>query len=499
MRTPTRVSGCTATAVMVAALLANPTPAGGQRSWAPGTARSVPSEGVRGVDVAILRAAAQLRRTDFAATPDLLIELSPFDAAAARQQRPTKSEPLRVGSVRALPEAYRAPIDGTALRWSPVRGGGFTTTLGVRSPGAVSVRMSVLFGAVPAGIEVRFFSPYRPERGEGPFDRERLLDADRGDALPKADGRYPLWSAPCEGDGAAMEIWVAEPPRGGELVLTLGDVGHLWDDPLRPRRFEDIGASQACEVDVACFPYWVNFASEAVAKYVFSDAVYLYLCTGTVMNDSDPSSYRPFFLTAAHCVSSAAEAAAMTLYWDFWRSACGGSIPGELMTTSGALLHYTSGDVTEPLSTDHTLLELEEQPPGDYVLSGWDANDVTRNYKKKQVHTIHHPSGDLMMASQGKVKGFKRVVGYEDGTFSVFTKKPWNEIQVIWSRGVTEGGSSGAGLFVPDPDFEGSSYLIGVLTGGGSSCSNSKSPDYYGRFDLTYARSATVRRLLGGE
>lgn len=464
----------------------------------PGRAASAPSARVQGADPALLRIAARLRSSESERTAGVRIQLQPLDEVAERRREPSKTGPLRIGTVRPLPAGHDGPLDGAALRWSAAPGSGFTTAVEVRSPGAHSTQMSILFTALPERAEVRFYSPADADAAQGPFGAARLLETDwGGDEHPEADGRYPFWSPPVAGDRVVMEIWVAEPPRQGELVMSLGDMGHLWNDPVRPRRFEDIDSSQWCEVDVACWPNWINFLAEAVAKYTFTDGTYLYLCTGTVMNDRDPGSYRPFFLTAAHCVSTGAESQTMTLYWNFWRSSCGGAEPTELFTTSGARLHVTAGDISKKGSTDHTFLELWESPPGDYVLSGWDSSDATKTYKKKQVHTIHHPSGDLMMASKGKVKAFKSLKGRPDGSFSVSNKKPWSHLQVRWNRGVTEGGSSGSGLWAgTNAD---NSRLIGVLTGGASYCSTPKAPDVYGRFDEFYNTYEVVRQLLGGE
>ncbi len=50
--------------------------------------------------------------------------------------------------------------------------------------------------------------------------------------------------------------------------------------------------------------------------------------------------------------------------------------------------------------------------------------------------------------------------------------------QVTWTQGVTQGGSSGS------PLIDASTHrVVGVLTGGLSSCDTARSPDYYGRLN----------------
>src|SRR5262249_37375474 len=85
-----------------------------------------------------------------------------------------------------------------------------------------------------------------------------------------------------------------------------------------------------------------------------------------------------------------------------------------------------------------------------------------------------HPLGDLKKWSNGAVRGYQTE---RDGS---------SYVQVVWSQGVTEGGSSGSGLFILNPA---TNYyeLRGGLWGGGSACtpvSARTAIDVYSRLDV---------------
>ena len=95
---------------------------------------------------------------------------------------------------------------------------------------------------------------------------------------------------------------------------------------------------------------------------------------------------------------------------------------------------------------------------------------------------LHHPLGDLMRRSDGRLTNYLNYIGNDQGAISTNASYPLYEVQ--WNTGITEEGSSGSALF-----HEGTSsnpQIIGQLWGGFSSCTNPTGKDYYGRFDLAY-------------
>ncbi|MEZ5600114.1 MAG: hypothetical protein R3F36_03475 [Candidatus Competibacteraceae bacterium] len=106
--------------------------------------------------------------------------------------------------------------------------------------------------------------------------------------------------------------------------------------------------------------------------------------------------------------------------------------------------------------------------------AGWSTN----NPSGLTVIGIHHPSGDEKMESR-----------YRQWICASWVSVTGNwqcHIQVTWSQGVTEQGSSGSGIFAITGEQNGQQLFVGNLHGGASSCSDSTAPDWYGRFDLSY-------------
>jgi hypothetical protein len=115
---------------------------------------------------------------------------------------------------------------------------------------------------------------------------------------------------------------------------------------------------------------------------------------------------------------------------------------------------------------DFTLLRLREAPPENITRLGWETGVQALD---SQVVSIHHPRGEYKRISFGTLIDIDNV--YSN-----------NYHQVLWQNGTTESGSSGSCLMRADTQ-----RVIGQLWGGLASCTQSTEPDFYGRFDVTYA------------
>ncbi len=123
-------------------------------------------------------------------------------------------------------------------------------------------------------------------------------------------------------------------------------------------------------------------------------------------------------------------------------------------------------------NSDITLMEMKQSPPSGALFAGWNAGTIANN---TSIIGIHHPAGDIKKISLGTMNN-NNAAGIDGKTGKYY--------QVVWSSGVTEGGSSGSGVFTQSSS--GNYQLRGGLLGGGSFCNAQSSPDIYSRMDLKY-------------
>lgn len=115
---------------------------------------------------------------------------------------------------------------------------------------------------------------------------------------------------------------------------------------------------------------------------------------------------------------------------------------------------------------DFLLLELSKTPPLAYdpYYSGWDATSE----KPRKISIIHHPFGSPKKVSQSSPA---KLPSFDNER---------NVQKVIWSRGITAEGSSGAPLYNERRE------IIGVFHGGFSECDSRDSEDSYYPFKDIY-------------
>ncbi len=164
----------------------------------------------------------------------------------------------------------------------------------------------------------------------------------------------------------------SDPPlRAGTYFVSirLFDTGIVADGTLTA-----IVETEAADphLDVACYPEWSNSAA-GVAQIFFETEGGTSQCSGTLLNNSREDR-TPYFLTAAHCVASEAEARSVTAFWNYQTQMCNGALSSRqgLEQTMGASLLSTLGGGMHS-DGDMTLLRLEGDLPDDVMFQGWDA------------------------------------------------------------------------------------------------------------------------------
>lgn len=425
--------------------------------------------------------AAQAKRV----LPDIADQaLAEVRAANARRQerKPIREQRMVIGVVRG---AEARPAEDEPLAWTPVPGG-FAAQLSISSPRAESMRLALELAGLALDVEMVFFGSANPSRIEGPV---RVGDI--------RDRSEPWWSPVTEGDTQTVEFFVPLGHDPARMPIAVSRASHLVAGPSTgfAKRMQEIGASGSCNVDLACSGLASQAAfrdaAAAVAQMVFTDAGYTSLCTGTLLNDSDSASQIPYFFSANHCFENASApyktpaqmqtvANSLTTLWGFEASACASRTPRSDWTQRSGGATFLYNDVT----ADAMLLRLNDTPPAGAYFSGWDPNPVAPG---SGVIAIHHPEGDLKKVSEGLAQRFSTSPGVAGGSASF--------IEVQWSRGTTERGSSGSGLWTAS----GSQYVFrGSLWGGTAFCTNPSGTDFYSRLDLVYPAIASHLGSSGG-
>ncbi len=270
----------------------------------------------------------------------------------------------------------------------------------------------------------------------------------------------------------------------GEAKITVGSVihGYRTADSFQ----KSLGDSGNCNQDVDCDiapandPYAIDTVKDnvkkAVGMLVTNGSGF---CSGTLVNNTNNDG-TPYFLTANHCGGGEGS-------WAFrfnWRSpnpvcaTTASSTNGSYdQTVSGATLRANSSQ------SDIELVEITDASfftnNPDIVWAGWNNSTVTTPVLN---FGIHHPSGDIQKVSRDD-DGATRI----STTFNGNTNAQMWQIS-DWDLGVTEGGSSGSGL------FNETGHLIGMLSGGSAACSGTNDNggfDIYGRFGVAWDYGTT--------
>ncbi|MGK2859733.1 MAG: trypsin-like serine peptidase [Thermoanaerobaculia bacterium] len=313
------------------------------------------------------------------------------------------------------------------------KSGRLVWTAGFVSPGAGAVRVRLERISLPVGTVAYAYNRLGEVHG------------------PYAIGGYrpdPIWSNTLFSSDAFVEI---EFPRGfvdiSTARLNINVLAHIEHESFAPtpaaRVSPEILAS--CFKDVNCVGEsdlsGLSDARHAVAQMLFERDGSMYLCSGALVNSTAGSAI-PYFLTANHCVGSAASARSLELFWDYRTTSCGGPAPSRsgFQRTLGSTLLAT-GSVEEGES-DFTLLQLSQEPPAGRFHLGWSSAPVNVS-GGTTIFRVAHPDGGPQMFSKHSISAVPTPGECSSLPQSRFVYSK-NEI------GATKGGSSGSPSFLED-------------------------------------------------
>ena len=359
---------------------------------------------------------------------------------------------------RAIRVAEPVPFEGDVAALSEVSvrpTGERVWTLRIDSPGARFISAKFSRFVLKPGVEVSFIAQDGVHR-VGPFTSRYTTST----------GRFGSPMVP----GDSMTIEVVAPAGHDEPDLAIESVSHGFRDALGIGRLIDAepGAAESgtprggpfsCQRDITCpegTPY-LHLKDAAAEGYDGE-----YVCSGQLVNNTLQDG-RYLYLTAAHC-EWWRDPSTMTYYWDYANQTCGGNDYPSFRISTGSTDLYHS---TNP-NFDINLLELDGaglEDAYDIYYAGWNRGDAAPT---SSVAISHPDDKPLQIAIDNDP-----ATDCAQGGCS-FGWGPWYWRIEDYEVGVTEGGSSGGGL------YDQQQLLVGVLTGGvGTNCSNFGWDEYF--------------------
>lgn len=345
--------------------------------------------------------------------------------------------------------------------WTELANGGKIWQLALSCEEALTVNLTFENTVIPEGNELYVFTPEK-DFILGKFKQYHTYEGQLGTEL-------------VPGNTAIVEYFVAPENANNIGSLTVATVTHGY---RTAQEFinKAFGSSGNCNMNVAC-PDGIPFENQIRATVMLVSGSNGF-CTGSMINNTANNGI-PYVLTANHCYSNPAS-------WIFrfnWQSAtCNnpGSSPS-FVSLSGATLR------ARRTPSDFCLVEITGGLVGGTVpatyntyFPGWDNTDTPPT----TAMCVHHPSGDIK-----KLAFDDNALISANGMGSAEANSQW---RLIWDRNTTtEPGSSGS------PLFNQNGRIVGQLWGGGASCSNLSSPDYYGKVSYSWnpAGSNTTNQL----
>ncbi|MBW2659372.1 MAG: trypsin-like serine protease [Deltaproteobacteria bacterium] len=453
----------------------------------PANANDLTVAGSPGPEIIHTEGIEQVLKSGEDATTFPAVTLEPVAAVKLRTYAEQESIPKQIGFNRNVSMLSTAQNTGKQLIWQELLENRHYTGIEISSPQAVALRVGITVENLPEDAEFRFF---RAQRG-APADIQLVFGREILDILKVNKNADPtdsngeiFWSPTVAGDTIGIEIYLPNSYDPSLVQIAFPLISHITSFSFDPTglnySFEGYGDANSCQNDATCAPLLLNMIN-SVAGVQFTTGVGTYVCTGSLLNDRDPHTWKPYFITANHCIDRQSVASTIETHW-FWQSAtCNGSTLSHLyrkVSGGATLLHTQAMSSGAPVSTsmDITLLELNNAPAAGAMFAGW-TTAIPPGRGTSRVG-IHHPKADWKKISYGTSAG-DAACGWADGQEFRCIEGSGNFYIVHWIDGGTEPGSSGSAVYFNNDT------LIGVLSGSTGSCAGSYS--VYSSFRATYA------------
>lgn len=253
-------------------------------------------------------------------------------------------------------------------------------------------------------------------------------------------------------------------------VLEIINVVHVFNNKFSTQNTAQRSQSESCQVDINCIDgYGWESERNSTVLIMYNTGTWTGLCTGNMINTSLQNESR-YLLTAGHCLKDldagyTASASSLMFLFNYQTSCNFGTIPyNTLYSVFGAIDLSTANLSNGGNYVDYSLLQInaskETLRDWNVCYAGW-KRTTSLNSFDMPLTMIHHPSGDTKKISFTQSNLPLNSAIYPNDP-SPNTSKPF--YLVYWEnggmKGMSEGGSSGAGIF----DY--SHHLIGNLIGG---------------------------------
>ncbi|MDR0843677.1 MAG: T9SS type A sorting domain-containing protein [Tannerella sp.] len=382
----------------------------------------------------------------FHASEQVPVTFNVADLKRVDEWRVSQGAPLAVSTL--IPVSYNTENSGV---WTTLSNGEKIWQLQLQAKGAIALMLYYADFYIPEGGKLFIYNA----------EKTQILGAYTHQTHPSG-GRFA--NEFVAGDELTLEYVVS--PGDEKPRIHIEAIGYGYNYLNISRNSVSTRASGSCEVNINCEEgdAWQN-QKKGVCQMVQKIGSQGYICTASLVNNT-AQDLKPYILTATHCSESTDSVASEEdmKQWNFVfykeREGCDNQSTLSSKTLTGCKKIVSTALYGE---SDGLLLLLNETIPESYNVyyNGWDR----RESAAQSGVGIHHPAGDYK-----KISTFTRpVTSY---TFTLENNKSgdryahWNAVfeETPNGHGVTEGGSSGS------PLFNEKKLIVGMLSGGSSSC-----------------------------